>query len=122
MIRPRFGTLLVCCIAAVARAQAPTTDDSNLVRRILLAEDRRDISDVALKEGMAAADPRIQLLARRATARIGDPKFAGRDSFPALAAPPAYADPAWRLRHRALRSGECTVLRGALADTVWHVR
>jgi cyclophilin family peptidyl-prolyl cis-trans isomerase len=123
MRRPLCIATIALCVASPAQPQPPaTTAAEQLVRRILLAEDRRDISDAALKEGMASADPRVQLLARRATARIGDPKFASRDSFPPLPAPPAYVDPAWRLRYRALRSGDCGVLRGALADTVWHVR
>ena len=110
--------------ASAARGQrvSPAASDSFLVSRILLAEDERDISSPALAEGIANADARIQLLARRAKSRIGDPKFASRDSFPPLAAPPSYADPAWRLRYRALKSGDCVALRGALADSVWPVR
>jgi hypothetical protein len=55
--------------------------DSALIGRILLAEDRRDASDVALAEGVRSDDQRVRLLARRALARIRDPKFAARDSF-----------------------------------------
>jgi cyclophilin family peptidyl-prolyl cis-trans isomerase len=106
----------------LAALQALANADSALVGRILLAEDRRDASDPALKEGADNPDPRIQLIARRAAARIGDPKFVSRDSFPQLPAPPTYADPAWRLRYRALHSGDCGSLRGALFDSVWHVR
>ena len=76
--------------------------DSSLVRGILVAEDRRDSTATALAAGVRHADPRINLLARRAMGRIRDPKFAARDSFPALPAPPKYADPAWRLRLREL--------------------
>src|SRR5689334_7168829 len=124
MIMFRFiaSALLACSIAKAGAAQLPASADSDVVRRILLAEDRRDVSDPVLKDGTANGDPKIQLLARRAIARIGDPKFASRDSFPALPAPPSYADPAWRLRYRALHAGDCAALRGALADSVWHVR
>lgn len=119
----RFAVaLLLLVFVRPVDAQTLAGADSALVGRILLAEDRRDISDPALKEGVTSSDPRVQVIARRAIARIGDPKFSSRDSFPALAAPPVYRDPAWRLRYRALHAGDCGVLRGALADTVWHVR
>jgi cyclophilin family peptidyl-prolyl cis-trans isomerase len=113
-----FSTLLPCAL----RAQSATSTDSTLVARILLAEDKRDASDPALRDGAASPDTHIQLLAKRAMARIADPKFASRDSFPALPAPPSYQDPAWRLRYRALKTGDCTPLRGALGDSSWHVR
>src|SRR5436305_11154944 len=122
MIRRLAATLLLSIFVSHAGAQAPGAPDSALVARILLAEDRRDISDAALEEGVASPDPRIQLIARRAIARIGDPKFASRDSFPTLPAPPTYKDPAWRLRYRALHAGNCGVLRAAVGDSVWHVR
>jgi cyclophilin family peptidyl-prolyl cis-trans isomerase len=122
MITRFAAALLVVALVRQADAQALSSLDSALVGRILLAEDRRDISDVALKEGVAHPNLRIQLLARRAIGRIGDPKFASRDSFPVLPAPPKYTDPAWRLRYRALHEGDCPVLRGALADTMWQVR
>lgn len=99
-----------------------SASDSLLVSRILIAENERDISSAALEEGIASMDPRIQLLARRAKSRIGDPKFASRDSFPPLPAPPAYSDPAWRLRYRALAARDCAVLRGTTADSSWAVR
>jgi cyclophilin family peptidyl-prolyl cis-trans isomerase len=108
--------------AVAAQQPAFTAADSALVWRILLAEDQRDASSPALAEGTRHPDARIQLLARRAASRIGDPKFASRDSFPALPAPPSYPDPAWRLRYRALKAGDCVALRGALADSVWAVR
>jgi peptidyl-prolyl cis-trans isomerase B (cyclophilin B) len=117
------GILACLLLTSTAFAQSPmTASDSALVGRILLAEDQRDASSAALTEGIEHPDPRIQLLARRAKARIGDPKFAARDSFPRLPAPPSYADPAWRLRYRALKAGDCLALRGALADSVWAVR
>src|SRR2546423_7121897 len=120
-----LASALACSLPFVRQsvAQAPLgAADSALVGRILLAEDRRDASDSALGEGVRHQDARIQLLARRAISRIGDPKFASRDSFPALPAPPLYADPAWRLRYRALKPTDCVALRGALADSVWAVR
>ena len=60
----------------------------------------------------------------RATSRIRDPKFAGRDSFPSSVAPPTYYDPAWRLRYRALASkkADCAALGAALSDSAWAVR
>jgi hypothetical protein len=123
MTRPLAVLLLLCAVLSARGQQSPPpASDSLLVSRILLAEDERDASSPALAEGIASADPRIQLLARRAKSRIGDQKFASRDSFPPLAAPPSYPDPAWRLRYRALKAGDCVALRGALADSNWHVR
>jgi len=126
MTRSRFGCYLLTLLVAAAPVRAQqaslTSADSTLIWRILLAEDQRDGSNEALAEGTRHPDPRIQLLARRAAARIGDPKFASRDSFPPLPAPPAYPDPAWRLRYRVLKAGDCVALRGALNDSVWAVR
>ena len=92
--------------------------------RILRAEDRRDTTDRALVEGVASADARVALVARRALARMRDARFAGRDSLGVLPAPPVYAEPAWRLRYRALdpKKVDCVALRRALSDSVWHVR
>jgi len=125
----QFGLALVSLmllgIAVPAFAQRPLTGaDSALVARILLAEDQRDASSPAFAEGARHADPRIRMIARRAAARSGDPRFAARDSFPAPAAPPVYPDPAWRLRYRALAASrsDCAALRGALADSTWPVR
>jgi cyclophilin family peptidyl-prolyl cis-trans isomerase len=117
-----FALTLVGLATFTRPTRAQSVTDSTLVRRILQAEAERDGSSAALVEGTNSADPRIQLLARRAMARIGDPKFASRDSFPALPAPPAYADPAWRVRYRALKPGNCGVLRAALSDSAWPVR
>jgi len=114
--------VLLAAPASSAQQSALSAADSTLVWRILLAEDQRDASNPALAEGAQHPDPRIQVIARRAAARIGDPKFASRDSFPPLPAPPAYADAAWRLRYRALKAGDCVALRGALADSVWAIR
>ena len=98
--------------------------DSALILRILTAEDRRDLSNQALREGAAHANPRIKLIAQRALARIGDAKFAVRDSMPAVAPPPAYPDAPWRARYRALatRPINCENVRAGLSDSVWAVR
>ena len=103
---------------------APAADDSALIGRILLAEDRRDASDGAITAGLAHADTRIRLLARRARGRIADPAFGVRDSLPSDAAAPWWPEPAWRLRYRALRAprGDCAPHRAALADSAWAVR
>lgn len=110
--------------ASAISAQALPSPDSALVRQILTAEDRRDTTDRALAEGVASRDARVTLIARRALARMRDPKFATRDSLGALPAPPAYPEPAWRLRYRALATHnvDCTALRAALTDASWHVR
>ena len=108
--------------STAARAQQLGPRDSALVRRVLLAEDRRDASSAALGEAAEHPDARMRQLARRAAARIADPRFAKRDSFPTLPGPPAYSDPAWRLRYRALDKTHCDALRGALADSAWAVR
>ncbi len=119
-------TLILLLAAGTALpAQAPVSGaDSALVSRILRAEDRRDTTDRALVDGVASADARVALLARRALARMRDARFTGRDSLGTLPAPPAYADPAWRLRFRALdpKKVECAALRPALNDSSWHVR
>jgi len=117
--------LASCLLVTPALAQrAPSPADSALLARILLAEDRRDSASAAFQEGARYPDERIQLIARRAAARVRDPGFAARDSMPAPAAPPAYPDPAWRLRFRALAAArnDCAALRSALADSAWPVR
>lgn len=111
-----------------AHAQAPlSAGDSALVGRILLAEDARDRSDLALRDGLAHGDARIRSIAERAIQRIVDPVFVRRDSVrmtPAPSAPPVYPDPAWRLRYRALTAqrSNCDALNTALADSAWPVR
>ncbi|MBI3504426.1 MAG: peptidylprolyl isomerase [Proteobacteria bacterium] len=123
--RTLLAPLALLFAAATAAPQSPplTRADSALVGRVLLAEARRDAASPAFADAARSADDRVRLLARRARARIGDPRFSARDSFPALPAPPAYADPAWRLRYRALTAkSTCAELQDALADTVWHVR
>ena len=123
---PRLLCLLRSSSHAVAQAaKTPLTRaDSALVLRILTAEDRRDASSAALREGASNTDPRIRLIARRAAARIGDAKFAARDSLPAIAPPPSYPDAPWRARYRAIgtRPVSCDSLRAALSDSVWAVR
>lgn len=124
---PHVAPLLAAFAMAVSLparspAQSPATD-TVLVHRILAAEDARDGANRALAEGLASRDARVALLARRALARIGDPKFASRDSLGALPVPPVYSEPIWRLRYRALtKASDCAALRTALADSAWHVR
>jgi cyclophilin family peptidyl-prolyl cis-trans isomerase len=130
MTRPSLLALAIalgaCALGApMLAAQSPKpASDTSLVWRILSAEDRRDSSDRALARGMASRDPRVSLLARRALARIRDPRYAARDSLGTYAAAPAYDEPAWRRRFRALdpRNVNCGALRTALADESWHVR
>jgi cyclophilin family peptidyl-prolyl cis-trans isomerase len=120
----RRSLLLSVLAASALSAQASSSPDTALVRRILTAEDRRDTSDRALAEGVVSGDARVAQLARRAMTRIRDPKFAARDSLGARPAPPRYSEPDWRLRYRALatRNADCTSLRAALSDESWHVR
>jgi peptidyl-prolyl cis-trans isomerase B (cyclophilin B) len=111
-------------LLASAPAHAQTRADSALVGRILAAEDGRDSADAALAAGLRHRDPQVRTIAGRALGRIRDPHFAARDSLPSVAAPPAWPEPAWRLRFRALadRGADCAALRAALADSAWHVR
>jgi len=116
--------LFLAGVSTAAGAQALSKSDSALVGRLLSAEDRRDTTAAAYADGLKHADPRIQLIARRALARSLDARFVRRDSLPPLPAPPVYPEPAWRLRYRALgaKNDDCAVLRAALADSAWHVR
>src|SRR5438045_527310 len=104
--------------------QAQSKADSALVARILAAEDRRDPSAAVYAEGLASADERIRDIARRARARVADPNFSARDSIAAPDRTPQYADPAWRLRYRALAQEpvDCRLLETALGDSAWPVR
>jgi cyclophilin family peptidyl-prolyl cis-trans isomerase len=133
MTRRIAATVGLACLSIFvsprhATAQASTVPltqaDSALVLRILTAEDRRDASSAALREGAVHPDARIRLIARRASLRIGDPKFVARDSLPAITPPPSYPDAPWRIRYRALaaRPVNCDSIRTALADKVWAVR
>jgi cyclophilin family peptidyl-prolyl cis-trans isomerase len=114
---------ILLLLLAPAPGLAQSRADSALVGRILVAEDRRD-STMAIPAGLRHADPRVRLIARRALGRIRDPLFATRDSLPPVAAPPAWPEPAWRLRYRALtaRRADCGAMRAALEDSVWQVR
>jgi cyclophilin family peptidyl-prolyl cis-trans isomerase len=114
---------ILLLLLAPAPGLAQTRADSALIGRILVAEDRRD-STMAIPAGMRHGDPRVRLIARRALGRIRDPLFGARDSLPAVAAPRAWPEPAWRLRYRALaaRRADCGAMRAALSDSVWQVR
>jgi cyclophilin family peptidyl-prolyl cis-trans isomerase len=118
------AALLLVASAAPLHPQSLAKADSALVARVLTAEDRRDPAAAALVDGTTHRDPRIRLIARRARARIVDPTFADRDSFPAPTPAPSYEDPAWRLRYRALATKpiDCARLAVALADSAWPVR
>ena len=118
------GTALLCMpSASIAQRARVSSADSALVRRILSAEDRRDANDVALKEGRESSNERIRVLAVRAIGRIGDPRFAARDSLAPLRPPMPWPEPAWRLRYHALTpQSDCGTIRGALADSTWQVR
>ncbi len=111
-------------IALSAQTRAVSAADSALVGRVLLAEDRRDSTDVAIAAAERNSDPRIRAMATRALERIRDPKFAARDSVSTLPSPPVWPEPAWRLRFRALTAerNNCAALRTALADSAWAVR
>lgn len=123
----RMRLLMRCALmalpATLSAQGVPSTVDSALIRRILVAEDGRDSSSAALAEGLRHRDARIQTLARRALDRILDARFVTRDSLPALPAPRTWAEPAWRGRFRALTTqSDCGALRSALADSAWQVR
>ncbi|MFL5537603.1 MAG: peptidylprolyl isomerase [Longimicrobiaceae bacterium] len=115
---------ILLLLLAPAPALAQTRADSALVGRILAAEDRRDLTDAAIAAGLRHGDGRVRLIARRALGRIRDPLFAARDSLAPVPAPPAWPEPAWRLRYRALANQRenCGALRDALADPLWQVR
>ncbi len=120
----RFGWIAAAVLISPASLMAQTHDENDLVRRILTAEDRRDTTDASLRLGAAHPDARIRVLAERARGRIADPLFVARTALPAPTAPPAYADPAWRLRYRALgvRNVTCELVHAGLADSAWPVR
>lgn len=111
-------------LSAQANAQAPSKADSQLVARILVAEDRRDSASMAFHDAASHDSPQIRELARRALARTRDVKFTERTTFTPLPAPPAYTDGEWRLRYRALRPrlADCAFLRTGLEDAHWAVR
>ena len=116
-----LALVLALPLSAVAQRQDLAAADSALIGRILLAEDRRDSTDVAIADGLRHADSRVRTIASRALGRMRDPRFAGRDSLPALPAPPNWPEPAWRLRYRALTAA-CDSLDVAVGDSALPVR
>jgi cyclophilin family peptidyl-prolyl cis-trans isomerase len=129
MITHRFAFIIAALLsthatASLAQSARLSPNDSALVGRILLAEDRRDSTDASLVEGSRHTDSRIRTLAARAKGRIRDPQFASRDSLPALPPPTTWPEPAWRVRLRGLtvQRNDCGALRIALADSAWPVR
>ena len=118
------SVLALSTTCARAHLDVPSGADADLVYAILTAEDRRNPSAAALDQGLAHADRRIQVLARRARARVRDPRFASRDSFPPLPTPRTWPEPAWRLRYRALtpQLTDCGAWRTALTDPSLPVR
>jgi cyclophilin family peptidyl-prolyl cis-trans isomerase len=119
-----LGAGMTLPTALSAQSTTLSAADSARIGRILLAEDRRDSADEAIARGMRHLDARVRVLAQRALGRIRDARFAARDSFPALPAPPVWPEPAWRLRFRALTAqrDDCASLQTALADSAWPVR
>jgi len=121
----RFLPIVVTVPMVLGAQAAPLTSaDSALIGRILVAEDRRDSADVALAAGDKHTDVRVRAMAMRARGRIRDPKFAARDSMPALSAPKVWPEPAWRIRYRGLAAqrNDCAALRAAATDSSWQVR
>ena len=130
--RAHLAVALVVALLALNRPLAAqratlTRADSDLVARLLVAEDRRDTTDAAIAAALRHRDARVRAMARRALGRVRDSLFTSRDSLPAVVAPPppiVWPEPAWRLRYRALaaKRDDCAALRAALVDSVWHVR
>ena len=121
---PLVCALIVLPAVISAQGQAFSAADSALVGRILLAEDRRDSTDIAFVDGAHHTDARLRVLVQRALGRIRDPRFAARDSLPPLPAARVWPEPAWRLRFRALTEHrkDCNALRLAFTDSAWPVR
>ena len=121
----RSLTLLLALPAALS-AQALSSNDSALVGRILLTEDRRDTMDRerALADGRNHADARIRMLVQRAVWRMREARFESRDSLPPLPPPTAWPDAVWRFRYRAIANQrtDCAAIRTALSDMLWPVR
>lgn len=121
-----LALLVSLAVPTVARSQNAilTRADSQLVGRILAAEEARDSTAPALAEGTRHPDSRIRNIARRAGWRIRDPLFASRDSLDAVVPPVKWPEPAWRLRYRELTAmrDDCRALNTALADSAWPVR
>ncbi len=125
-MRILLAMALAARVAGELHAQAPrplSAADSTLITAVLLAEDRRDSTDVALRRAATHPDARVQALAWRAVQRIRDPRFVARDSLAALPLPPQWPEPAWRLRLRALTPrSSCDDILTALGDASWVVR
>lgn len=127
-----FGAFLLAhAIPLAAGAQATplaplAAADSAVIARLLVAEEGRNAASPALEAGARHRDPRVRRIAQRATARITDSVFAGRDSLaqPGTPALPHWPEPEWKARYRALASpdGGCEPLTAALADSVMAVR
>ncbi|MEY3702033.1 MAG: hypothetical protein RI891_1325, partial [Gemmatimonadota bacterium] len=123
LARPVLALLLAAAPLAL-EAQTLTRADSALVGRVLLAEDRRDSTDVAFAEAAIHSDVRVRAIAARGHGRIRDPKFVARTVLPEVPQAPIWVEPAWRLRFRALAAlrDDCPALRLALMDSAWAVR
>src|SRR4051812_23337676 len=99
----RLLFLLVLASPAIAQTSPVLTRaDSQLVARVLSAEDRRDSADWALTLALPSVDARIRTIAWRATQRMQDSSFAQRAQLPPLPAPPVWPEPDWRSRYRAV--------------------
>lgn len=113
-------------VAGAGAGPALSPADSGLVAEILRAEDQRDPTAPALVAGAAHADARVRAIALRAQERIRDPQFGRRDSLPGatLAAPPAWPEPEWKPRYRALAGArdDCAALLRGLTDSVVAVQ
>ncbi len=120
----RVLALLLAAAPLALEAQTLTRADSALVGRVLLAEDRRDSTDVAFAEAAGHPDGRIRAIAARGHGRLRDPKFVARTTLPEVPQAPIWVEPAWRLRFRALAAlrDDCPALRLALMDSAWAVR
>jgi len=121
----RFLPLLCLTLPLVpATAQAPLTrTDSALVARVLLAEQMRDTSAAAFGPALQHPDSVVRQLARRASARIADPRFQERTAFTSALPPERWPEPSWKARYRALSAtSNCDALASALTDSVWPVR
>lgn len=122
------AALLALAVApAMGAAQAAyTVADSAIVRRILLAEDARELSAAALAEGVRHRDPMISGLAARARARIADSTFAARDTLLGgrLRATVTWPEPGWKARYRALAGSrdDCAAMQRGLTDAVVAVQ
>ncbi|MGA1417420.1 MAG: peptidylprolyl isomerase [Gemmatimonadaceae bacterium] len=115
---------LLCAIGQTALAQTVTASDSAVIRRLLLAEDRHDTTDIAFAEGARHPDARVRTIAERGLGRIRDPKFVARSTLAPITQAPTWVEPEWRLRFRRLPAlrDDCAALRLAAADSAWPVR